>query len=494
MENKRKSRLGVLTMLIVFLTGCSGASQDEARIIQGELTASAPLSYADFTRSYSDQGVFKIGTSSLLYYLDGASGMEFVVCDKPGCAHQDEDCYAYFPTSTYVSPFQDHLLAVTAYGQETSGEMFLYEMDTNGENRRKLAELGQMQTIEMVQFTGDYVVIAYSNSWDEDYEQLEKAHAGIYVYDLKAGSGKEIWSREQSSALVSHIAVEGDVVYFNFAYCDLSIEEWLAAEDASDSIHIGLYQVSLDGTGEACICDKLDNAVPIVIMDGMLSYQTDEALMQYDILTGMTEKAGVSMSPVPCDVDGIRIYCLYNREDSRMGKSLYDYYVQRGDGELILLGEQADISVELVTPRYSYAMYYGLPSGNGIQVYYKTEDLLAGRLDAFSTYLDINGEEPYKIDQAVAYTYDPEKEVTVTGKIDDLDEVFAIVLEGFDEAAADIQDITIQRSVEAGEELYSLNFHTDRYAYRYVVYYDAHDDVGKIRGSLQGDYTGTEHD
>lgn len=458
MERNKNAVWLILCMAVVLmLSGCAGGHEGSGT--NADILAIAGNDYI----TYTDSGVFYITGDGLLAFMDSESQMETVVCDRPGCAHDDKDCYAYFGAFAYACIEGDSLLILSPYGMEKVGDMFLYTADLNGANRKQIFQFdGAIDTIMQVLFTEDYVVISCVNNMDENYEMLDYNHAALWVYDRNAGTAKEYWKKDAYGACINTVTIKENQMYFYTDYSDFNRQEYAKASKADREAHFHqeIWSVSLaDGT-ESLISEVSDENYVITFLDDLLVYCDGGDVIGMDVNSGNQKVLAADMIPV-LSASFDQLICVKFADESNDSA----YYEISPDGSQRQLGNYSgDISIKAIFNSYTHALYFGLPSGSAISVGYRTADVLEGALGTFFTYADQNGERLYEADEEIAYTYDPNLDVKIDGKVDSADEAFMILFltvnwDGV--SGEDLTDLTVQRTVENGREMYIFFFNIE---------------------------------
>lgn len=378
MDITMKRWIGMLFLALVFCAGC----QKEAE--QTEPVADWTSGYLGMSVTYGPQGSFYT-ESNFLHFLDPKSGMDSLICDNIECSHSRSACAAYFDGMVGASIEGDHLLLLTTYGGSSMTDYYLYEASLNGENRKKIASLREMQLIWEVAFTERYVIVSFWNSFDENYQPLDEDIAGIYVYDKEAKEGKTIWEMQKLQARVLAFTCVGDEIYFVPFFVDLSIEDALAHEEDMDYIdqHIRteFCKMGIDGERLQVIDRDLEEPMGLSQSDGSVFGCFRGQCYQYDTATG--EYTVLSEKPlVPC------LTFLSNEMilECYIGNEQREYYAYSKKDGLRLLGTTERCTVSSVFPEYVYVTDYATPTGYGVRAYYTTEDFLKGKLENIKHY------------------------------------------------------------------------------------------------------------
>lgn len=189
----------------------------------------------DPTCSYSENTVLYLDGSNILHLIDTSSGKDIIYCDKPNCKHEpyskdnpDPSCPAAF-MGQCAGPvlFNGHLYII---GDLTDGRdmmtQYLYEMDSDGENRKKASVLHNVQSVKQVLYRDKYVIGSYLNTVEayEDTDNFDSfAYENIlydmYSYDIVSGKKKllktfdHVYDIKMSEGNIFYSAKDGYFMY-----------------------------------------------------------------------------------------------------------------------------------------------------------------------------------------------------------------------------------------------------------------------------------------
>lgn len=370
---KKRNRFFEKILLLICMSGLlAGCGKKDSFVDNGqeESKSTGMLWVASLNATtYGSRGVF-CDESNYIYFLDAATGVSDIICDDATCSHTKEKCSAYFDGVTYTALYGEHLLLVTAHGADKVGDMYLYEADVNGTNRRKLAYLGNMQLIFQLLFTEDFIVIAYCNSYDENLEPMEEFQSGIYVYDRKTNCGEVIWEKKALDSMVPKFVYHDNEVYFYSIYYDVTPEE------LPDYVENGTYteaplcvelcRVNVKDKTVSLIQENLEDTGSLAVCQNRVWYSCEDALWYYDIVTG---EKGEALSQTMQALDAFGLDELLLRKGS-------DYFVYHPDTGLRKIATRENIGITAVFPDITYALDYNTETGNGETVYWNTKDFL----------------------------------------------------------------------------------------------------------------------
>lgn len=208
----------------------------------------------------TDDGVFYVYNSYghdvefRLRYIDYASNKDVVVCDKPNCKHNDENCNGYYGTlsnNNFITGMFDYndKLYVTYIENDTNiagvSSFTLYEQDFSGNNRKALFTTDH----ELVQ---DYVIadgVLYYFTAYCDKEYMKQFEGRTDMMSL---------TQEESDGIESHQCSS------LWAYDFKTGENYVVIEE------FGKYNCNLEGIG---IIPYVEDSSETKSTDGFYLYQ-----------------------------------------------------------------------------------------------------------------------------------------------------------------------------------------------------------------------------
>ena len=307
-----------------------------------------PASEEDFmyvkysSYSYSEHLVLCFDHENRLHMIDTDSGKDMVCCDRPNCTHEGASmknpkpsCPAVFPgflpTSGAVLRNGHLYLVGNMTGEDLFITQYLYEADPNGENRKSIATLDNVQDVMAVLFRDKYAIGVYLNTVELDENGMiisdnKIREGGIFVIDLenhKVQMG-ELYSGRQSD--IDGLYYENGAVYYgiNRFLEDLSTEEIMeiyanVGGEAAMYDHrvFEVYRYDI-ADGKTTLLKTLDHVMYPQMLDGDVYYVTPEGFFVYDGQSGETTK-------LPMEWDGRRVpYGLFFKSSSAFYYALSD--------------------------------------------------------------------------------------------------------------------------------------------------------------------------
>ena len=187
---------------------------------------------------YSEENILYLDDDGILHLIDSESGKDIIYCDKPNCTHEpyshnneNPSCPAVFYGLSRCGPvlYGNHLYFIGNMEDEDILTQYVYEMDINGENRKRIARIHGVQNVRYALFRDGYLCVAYYNRVEvNDDGQIindNKPSAGIFVVDLNSGNVYmgEVMSAEQAN--ITELYYENDKVYYSVVYFENEITE-----------------------------------------------------------------------------------------------------------------------------------------------------------------------------------------------------------------------------------------------------------------------------
>ncbi len=264
---------------------------------------------ADPTQSYSENTVLYLDDAGILHLIDTGSGKDMVYCDRPNCVHEGysrknetPSCpAAFWGAGSVPVPFGGHLYFIGDMSEEDILTKFLYEMDTDGENRKKVATLNGVQSIRYVLYRDRYAIGAFSNRSEinEDGQIVndDKPEAGIFVIDL---SDYTVYMGDKVTGEQANItglyyedgAVYYSVIRFGDDITELMVEDGAENNSNSFSYNHMLYEIyKYDIKGKSTTRIKtFDHLSNLQLAEGSAYGECQEDYFVFDLKSGETKE------------------------------------------------------------------------------------------------------------------------------------------------------------------------------------------------------------
>ncbi len=153
------------------------------------------------TTTFSNKGMLTLN-NSMLQFVDGVSGDYAYVCDRVNCEHRPSssvytsDCNAYLGMSVITAfIYNDYIYFLGGnIDNPDVTKWCLYRQLLNGTEREIVANINDVQNINMISVDNNYMVMSYNNSYNYDDPlqpvQMDEKIYGIVVIDLSSYSVK----------------------------------------------------------------------------------------------------------------------------------------------------------------------------------------------------------------------------------------------------------------------------------------------------------------
>lgn len=220
----------VVTVLSSFMTGCS-SKNNNINSAQNAVTYVENEDFQNFIDSSSaiakaNNGYYFL-KSMKLYYFDAKTKDTYIVCDKPNCEHNSNDCTALFSIFSYY-PFQlsyfNNSLYVLGWEEEGSNirHNYIYEVSLDNYKRKKAAYLFDGTDTSSVYFILHRGYVYYLKGGASD---LKETTSCLYRKKLGSTNKKEkaekIYEFKGIGASIYNIKASGNnLIVLNSSYGD----------------------------------------------------------------------------------------------------------------------------------------------------------------------------------------------------------------------------------------------------------------------------------
>lgn len=220
----------VVTVLSSLMTGCSSKNNN----INTEQNAVTYVENEDFQNFIdSSSAIAKANSgyyflkSMKLYFFDTATKESYIVCNKPNCEHNSNDCTAFFSIFSYY-PFQlsycNNSLYVLGWEEEGSNirHNYIYEVSLDNYKRKKSTYLFDGTDTSSVHFILHRGYVYYLKGGASDLKETTS-----YLYRKKLGStnkkedAEKIYETSGIGASIMNIKASGNnIVLLNSSFGD----------------------------------------------------------------------------------------------------------------------------------------------------------------------------------------------------------------------------------------------------------------------------------
>lgn len=331
--------------------------------------------------NYSEHTVLYLADSDILHMIDTTTGKDMVYCDKPNCTHegysrnyQNPSCPAVFwgliRSGTVL--YNKHLYFIgNMTGEDTLTTQYLYEMDPNGENRKKAVALEGVQDVRYVLYRDNYVIGAYFNRIEtNDDGQIinnNKPEAGIFVINLddyKVYMGEKITGEQANITGIYY--EEGSVYYSGIRFGD-SVTELMVSESFENDFESFLYENMLYeiyrydiANDKTELVKTFDHISHFEMLEGDAYYVTKEGYFVFDRKSGETTELAI-------DKDSGILWGGFHKHEDALYYALFDsdsnevtyYRMENGKTDELLKGPYEDLfGIENICGKSVYVNYY----------------------------------------------------------------------------------------------------------------------------------------
>ena len=341
------------------------------------------------TTNYSEHSVLYPANRGLLPLIDTASGKDMIYCDRPNCTHQDRSsCPAAFCTGNCNGPvlFNNHLYFIgNLTGENYLQEQYLYEMDANGANRKKVVAFSNVQDVQQALYRDNYLICAYRNHsvFSEEGQIIDdKEEAGILVVNLetyKVQMGEMVPGQLPD---VGYIHYEDGSVYYLRTYIDdqcteLEISEAIAGDYENfyrDHLIFELFRYDIADNRQTLL-KQIRGTISVAFADGDVYYNAGEGFRVYDHRTGEEQKLLIADNAVAFHKSGDAVY--YSYTDVNTKDTVYACLEHGASRDMLRLASPDPMAILRICGESVYVCY--MEGGHGCIGVMKLEDIRRGR-------------------------------------------------------------------------------------------------------------------
>lgn len=220
----------VVTVLSSLMTGCS-SKNNNINTEQNSVTYVENEDFQNFIDSSSafakaDNGYYFLN-SMKLYFFDTATKEAYIVCNKPNCEHNSNDCTAFFSIFNHY-PFQlsyfNNALYILGWEEEGSNirHNYIYEVSLDNYKRKKAAYLFDGTNTSSVSFIIHRGYVYYLKGY-----AAQPKETTAYLYRTRLGNTSQkaeaeiIYEFSGIGAEISNIKASGNnLIVLNSSYSD----------------------------------------------------------------------------------------------------------------------------------------------------------------------------------------------------------------------------------------------------------------------------------
>ena len=294
----------------------------------------------DASCNYSENSVLYLDGSGIMHMIDTALGKDVIYCDKPNCTHEEYSSDNVNPSCPAVFwglikagpvPYNGQMYFIgNMSGEDEFTTQYLYEMDSNCENRRIAAALEGIQDVRYVLCRDNYICGGYVNRVEinEDGQIINdnKPESGIFVIDLDSYEVHKADVITGEQANVTGIFYENGAVYYSVMrfrddITEIMIEEAAGQGDGQNFTYeymlYEIYRYDI-ASGENQLLITLDHINNLQLLDGNAYYSAADGIYVFDTETGETTKLDIDPAALdygPAAKNGDDLYfCVWDDE------------------------------------------------------------------------------------------------------------------------------------------------------------------------------------
>ncbi len=303
-----------------------------------------------FHQTFHKDGIL-FEKNGLLHFIDAKSGKDIVLCDKPNCPHTGSAVNSPQPTCNAAIDG----ICMDGYGiyrgqlyfisQTDSGGIFnkeIYQADVNGANRKRIAELENVEFIENVTYVDEYLLVPYitQNDPDSPNVELEKPIVGMAAINLSTYEVTYIPTKEGYNPSIWQAHEYKGEFYYIYTYLDIKTNE---DETVDEQNHFFVELYSYDPATKSETKLVGGNNLSFLAFDGVYAYLIErtkegEQVVQVKLTDGTKEAIFQDTNLRPSffvdgnnliysiDIDNGQQWRLFDtktKEISNIGKLLY---------------------------------------------------------------------------------------------------------------------------------------------------------------------------
>lgn len=245
MKNREKAvLLGIFFGTLILAAGCSKGDKNVA-----EAKWEVPRMIGDVA-VYED-GFYYLKDMYWLSYYDTKSKEAIVLCEKNGCRHNSEKCFAY--TQNEVPQIWDGKL----YEISVSNE--LIEADMKNSKKKKVVDF--TKELQSKENSSSINIIDYLISGNQLYLHVretvygnQKEYEKLYVYNMKTKEKKKLAEADYAKEYLEIIQAKGNVLYYTkntkaqqedtFSMSEQEMEQF--SKEMERTTHAELYRMDTE--------------------------------------------------------------------------------------------------------------------------------------------------------------------------------------------------------------------------------------------------------
>ena len=340
-------------VLCLIACGCSNKSVDVGSSGEDDLQPywnmfNQPVAAAENGYYYIYQRNIQDGVymKNLIAYMDGQTKSTTILCNKPECRHEDENCDAalgdeYNSQSIYY--YKGYIYVIK--NDESDGNSYLVQIKPDGSERKTLFELGTISVAYKLAFGGDSVY-CYNRVGGYGVDETQET---VRRRSLDGKDDNIIFSYTAKGAQVSAVKLYGNKAF-------ILVTSWTKNSNSADvsAQGKGVYIYDTDTQKTELFIDKSVSDFTVDENEGNIYYFViDDGLYEQKLSTGSRTKL------LECE-DRVNNYCelSYDGQYLYMCNEMYKNMIYKTDSYVWVVKKDGEI-VNKIETAGTYCTFFG---------------------------------------------------------------------------------------------------------------------------------------
>ncbi len=170
------------------------------------------------TVNVCDEGILS-SERGFVHFTDFASGESAVLCSRPDCRHDDENCYAYFDEPVFEDIY-DGSLYVVDNGDTLNGSK-IYKCNTDGSDRKVIAEFDCQGALDMTYVMKGGKLFCFTFNVDTQTNDMTYYPTIINLENGKASKGEALTDG------CKILYADGERMYYSFLETKTDLNDYM---------------------------------------------------------------------------------------------------------------------------------------------------------------------------------------------------------------------------------------------------------------------------
>lgn len=207
----RKKFFGNLIVVLILLVGCTSFKDDE-------YNQDYDYQYMYFSSNgshdlyESDNGYYYLLKNNI-YYSDKESDNSIILCNKPNCDHNNQECDGYSGYFPEIAPiiYNDNIYYVNEYLKGEESYLSLFKADLDGTNKKEILYFSTPVN-DFIIHRGKVYFSTMPNGVDSGI--------GVYAYDLKKDKLETVYEDNDNNTYILSLYAYKNNLYFEVSKTD----------------------------------------------------------------------------------------------------------------------------------------------------------------------------------------------------------------------------------------------------------------------------------